>query len=334
MTTVALPPHVPPFPELEADPAASAVTDSLRAAGIAVSDAGSAIEGAGAPPDFTGRTAEAAQHRMTVFGDAARAAVAALEVVTLACDRYVAEVTDLTAGRADLESDRLELNRSIDALDRAIGTAHEADAPGLQADADRLAASARDLAGRIEAWQRRVTAAEDRLIAAFASVDTEREAERRAHDPSVPDPAALVRRLQALRGDARAVHGWWAHLSPAEQEALKLHSPELVGNTDGIPCGDRDEANRASLEHDLDHLHALQDRGVALTDAQRRMLVRAEATRTALDLGLTVTDPSTGRALDTDLVLYLPGPSAATARARSATATPTPRTTPPWSCPA
>lgn len=41
---------------------------------------------------------------------------------------------------------------------------------------------------------------------------------------------------------------WWMSLTPAEQQCLIEDEPEFVGSMDGIPCADRDKANRILLD--------------------------------------------------------------------------------------
>ncbi|MGW6919114.1 alpha/beta hydrolase [Kitasatospora sp. NPDC054939] len=63
------------------------------------------------------------------------------------------------------------------------------------------------------------------------------------------------------KASAEEIKTWWNNLSPAEQNELINSKPELIGNRDGIPAVDRDEANRIGmqrakdkLQYDLDHL--------------------------------------------------------------------------------
>jgi pimeloyl-ACP methyl ester carboxylesterase len=70
---------------------------------------------------------------------------------------------------------------------------------------------------------------------------------------------------------ARDVTVWWETLSPAVQTRLRLVSPELIGNLDGLPFAARDGANREYLEQTLRHL-----RGVTASDAGRTVIDQAE----------------------------------------------------------
>jgi pimeloyl-ACP methyl ester carboxylesterase len=156
-----------------------------------------------------------------------------------------------------------------------------------------------------------VTAAEDRLIAAFQALDTTGEG-RGAADRDTTDIGALRAQLTALGGDTAAINAWWKALTRGEREALKISDPDLVGNTNGIPTGDRDEANRTSLDRDLDRLAATQEAGEDLTDAEQRLLDRARAAQTSLEIpaardypdldGDGIPDP-----VDVNLLVYQPG---------------------------
>ena len=156
-----------------------------------------------------------------------------------------------------------------------------------------------------------VEAAEDRLIEAFRAVDTTGEGADAA-DRDTIDIGALRSALTALGGDPDAINEWWEGLTRAEQEALKISDPDLLGNTNGIPTGDRDEANRTSLDRDLDRLTAKQEAGEDLTKDEQRLLDRAEAARDALNVptveGLPDLDnDGVFEAVDVNLVVYQPG---------------------------
>src|SRR5699024_3237616 len=147
-----------------------------------------------------------------------------------------------------------------------------------------------------------VAQAEDRVIAAFASVDTTAEGHRRAASRSRVDTAALVDDLAGLGGDAEAVNAWWNDLSPAEREALKISDPDLIGNTNGIPSGDRDEANRTSVTNDVERISGIPEH--ERTDEERAILERALAARAALDLPGSDKDRVTGLPVDVNLLAY------------------------------
>jgi pimeloyl-ACP methyl ester carboxylesterase len=311
MSTITVPAHVAEIAEMDATAAAAAVTTGLRSTGTALSDVAEWMTAHGAPDDWTGDAAEAAEHAMTGYARDTSAATAAFTRVAVACDRYVERVVELTAQHTRLATRRTRLNQDIDDLWARIERSTEDDMSALEALSAALQSRADRLVDDITAFWDDVTAAEDRLIAAFQAVDTTGEG-RDAADRDTTDIGALRARLTALGGDAAAITAWWKALSRTEREALKISDPDLVGNTNGIPTGDRDEANRTSLDRDLDRLAATQDAGEDLTDAEQRMLDRARAAQTSLDIpaargypdldGDGIPDP-----VDVNLIVYQPG---------------------------
>ena len=305
MTTITVPAKVPALEPMEATPAASAVTTSLRGGAIAAGDVCDTMRAKGAPPGWTGDASIAADHAMTRFGRETDAVVAALEKAVLACDVYVDQVVRLTKEHADLESDRGELNNAIDALMADIDASTGDDVPALEARAQQLLERSRHLTDQIAAFWQRVRDAEDRLVRALGAVDDVSEGRSAATRDGRADTAALRRELAALGRDATAVNAWWASLSPAEREALKISDPDLVGNTNGIPTGDRDEANRGSLDRDLDRLRGLP--ADERSDAEQALLDRAEAAEQALAIPGSKVDRTTGLPVDVNLLVYQPG---------------------------
>ncbi|MDH6111778.1 hypothetical protein P3T36_002092 [Kitasatospora sp. MAP12-15] len=55
---------------------------------------------------------------------------------------------------------------------------------------------------------------------------------------------------------AAQVKTWWAGLTPAEQQDLIHNHPQQVGNLDGIPALDRDQANRLALDQQRAEIQA------------------------------------------------------------------------------
>jgi pimeloyl-ACP methyl ester carboxylesterase len=304
MTTIAVPARIGAIDELEATAAASSVTTAFRGSATGVSDVSSWTRARGAPTGWTGDAADAATHAMTGFAGSTDVVVAALEKAARACDTYVDQVVALTKDRADLVADRSELNAAIDALAADINASTEADVESLRSRSERLQARVTALTDRVVTFWERVATAEDRLISALRSVDTTAEAGREATRSGRPDSDALRRDLEALGDDPAAVTRWWKGLTDAEREALKISDPDLVGNTNGIPTGDRDEANRTSLERDLDRMGAIPtgDR----TDEEQALLERARKAEQALGIpGLDI-DPNTGLPVDVNLIVYQP----------------------------
>ena len=78
------------------------------------------------------------------------------------------------------------------------------------------------------------------------------------------------------------MNSWWAGLSQAERNALMISDPDLVGNTNGIPTGDRDEANTSSVQRDIEYLLGLQASGQDLSASEQRWLENAQSIEAAV----------------------------------------------------
>ncbi len=303
--TVVIPDQVTLLEEMEVDQGAKAVTDQLRATGTKTADVTSWTADNGAPADWTGDASEASSHAMTQFSAATDTVTAAFTAVAAACDTYVTTLATLAGQRLDIVEDQTAVNSDIQALvatARAATTDQEAE---LQRQADALQARVDRLDDREVAWRRRVADNEDALIAAFASADEVREGNQLSQAAGRPDLDALNQQLDEVRDDPQAANAWWNSLTAAEREALKIDNPDVVGNVNGLPVDDRDEANRVALARDLDRLRDLEAKG-QLPDDQQQLLKNVEAARAALDHGNAVTDPSTGLPVDSNLMLYQP----------------------------
>ena len=154
--------------------------------------------------------------------------------------------------------------------------------PGLQADAaqlrSRFAAYQRDL----ETWRDRVDSDEQACVRALQAVDQLAEGVTAAADPGRADTAALKAELARLGTDTDAVNAWWNGLSQAERNALMISDPDLVGNTNGIPTGDRNEANTSAVQRDIEYLLGKQAAGDELSASEQRWLENAQSIETAV----------------------------------------------------
>lgn len=302
-------PQLPAFvPEVKIRPdvGCAQVTTDLRGAATATTDVSTWTRDRGVPEGWEGDDAAAADHAMTLFSGRTDEVSAALTEVTTACDTFAETVVTLDHDRVEIEADRKELNGALYGLSQEIRHMTEDQEPDLRARALVLIEREAALQGRITALEKGVVAAEDALVRAFQRADTSQEAADLAADPGRPDVDALYRQFGKHVTEGGSVTAWWLSLTKAEREALKIDNPGFVGNLNGIPAGDRDEANRSALERDLDRLTSLQQRGETLTKEEQALLAKAKATREALDDGLTVTDPSTGQPVDTNLLVYDP----------------------------
>ncbi len=263
-------------------PEASAVLTDVRAAAAAVQDVGEWARTNAAPDDFTGDAAEAAEHAVTRLATDVDAVQAALERGALAIDTFLTAMTTRRSEHVDLMERRNRLNQDRDALLARIEASTADDLAGLRAQSDQLLARVRGYETDLQAWRDRVTADEDACARALRAVDELAEGVDAAVDPGRADTSALAAQLQQLGADTDAVHDWWTSLTDAERNALLISHPDLVGNTNGIPSGDRDEANRASVERDIEYLLGLQAGGEDLSPEQERWLENAQSVQAAL----------------------------------------------------
>ena len=132
MTTIMVPAHVAAIEEMDATAAASAVTTGLRSTGTTMSDVAEWMTAHGAPDDWTGDAAEAAEHAMTGYAADTSAATAAFTRVATACDTYVDRIVALTAQRTRLASRRTGLNQDIDDLRTRIEASTADDVDSLR----------------------------------------------------------------------------------------------------------------------------------------------------------------------------------------------------------
>lgn len=304
MTTILVPGHVPAIAPLTATAAAVSVTTALRSTATTMSDVSEWMTANGAPADWTGDASEAADHAMTQVAKATDGACAAFTRVAVACDKYVDKIVHLIGIRDGLVDKRIEVNAEIDTLTTRIEQSTADDIATLQGQAEALQGKVDRLVDDITGLGDDVTAAEDTLIAAFEAVDETSEGQDAA-DRDTTDIGALRAELTKLGGDPEAINDWWNDLTPAEREALKISDPDLIGNTNGIPTGDRDDANRTSMERDLDDLEARQEAGEDLTKAEQRLLDRANAAKDALNVPAVADPPDTET--DVNLIVYQPG---------------------------
>ncbi len=145
------------------------------------------------------------------------------------------------------------------------------------------------------------------MIAAFQAADT--QAEVRETGDTLTDPADAAMTLPGAPGDDSSpadVNTWWTSLSPTQQRAVIAARPEVIGNTNGIPTDVRDEANRISLDLDLDALETREDNGENLSFAEEQHLERARAAQEALENVANRTDPVTDEPVPGYLTLYDP----------------------------
>ena len=282
MTTIAVPAWLPAEPELEVTEASGAVLTDVRAAATAVSDVAVWARANGAPADFSGDAAEAADHAVTRFAADTDAVAAALERGALAIDVFLTAMRLRRSEHDELMERRQALNGDREDLLRRIDGASEEQVPGLQADAAQLRSRFAAYQHDLETWRDRVDSDEQACVRALGAVDQLAEGLTAAADRGRTDTAALAAELRRLGADTDAVNAWWNGLSEAERNALMISDPDLVGNTNGIPTGDRDEANTSAVQRDIEYLLGLQDSGHELSASEQRWLDNAQSIEKAI----------------------------------------------------
>ena len=303
MTVIDVPAPLPHEPEPEVQPAAMDVLTDVRAAATAVSDTAAWSRAHGAPDGFTGQAADAAGRAVTAFAGDTDAVAAALERGALAIDRYLDQMARRRDEHVDLMERRRSLNEQRDALVSRINHSTEDDVPALRSEAQALATRFDAYLTDLQAWRDRITADEDAAIAALQAVDTLAEGRDASVGPRV-DTTRLAEQLRHLGNDTDAVNRWWKSLSQAERNALLISDPDLVGNTNGIPTGDRDEGNRAAVERDLEHLLGLQESGHELSPQEQRWLDNAQSVLDAI--ARAGVPPYAAMNLDVNVMAYQP----------------------------
>ncbi|MDN5743925.1 MAG: hypothetical protein L0H31_02255, partial [Nocardioidaceae bacterium] len=292
-------PHV-----LESTPTrAATLANNLRAVTVQVKDIQEWAQSQGVPAGWQGDAREAADHTTTRFARRVDIAEAALDRAVVATDHFEDRLARLTTRRARLETRRQTLNDEIEQLRTSIrdNVPTSATVAAWSTTAAELRARARALAPDIAAWNADAADAEAAYIRALRSVDEISEGRAAAQNPDRPDPDALTRGLRGRLTDPIALAAWWRTLSRAQKQALLTEHPHLVGNAGGIPAGDRDEANRAALDSDIDRL-TRQEADGEITDEERAILANATVIRGQLNKHLDDLDPVTGEHL-----LYLLG---------------------------
>ena len=304
MTTIAVPAWLPREPEPQVQEAATAVLTDVRAAATAVSDVSEWARGNGAPADFSGDAAEAANHAVTKFAGDTDAVSAALERGALAIDEFLTQMRQRRNEYDALMDRRQRLNSDREALLQRIETATEDQVEAVQADAAALRQRFEAYHQDLQTWRDRVQAHEDAAIRALAAVDQLAEGLAAARDSGRADTAALAAELRSLGTDTDAVNAWWAGLSQSERNALLISDPDLVGNTNGIPTGDRDEANRSGVQRDIEYLLGLQASGQELSASDQRWLENAQSIEQAV--AQASLPPYAGLDVDAFVVAYQP----------------------------
>ncbi|WP_309080631.1 alpha/beta hydrolase [Zhihengliuella sp.] len=155
----------------------------------------------------------------------------------------------------------------------------------------RLATAGNATPDDVEAYYAHLAKLNEDEIAAFGAIHPE----ARVTPPPLPTEPAVG------NGFPSGNHGaaWWDGLSPAQQAALGLALPALVGNTNGVPYTDRSAANVRTLKLVLDDpAYTAEQRKAfdSIADALAEGDTSADPGRRYLT-HLIPDDPASGRAL-------------------------------------
>lgn len=305
MSAIAVPAHIPSFQEMESTPArALTLATDLRAATVGVKDMQGWAAGVAAP-GWEGDAGDAHDHAATRFARRLDGAEAALDKVVTAADLFEERLSRLHTERGALDDERKGVNRETAALlQEAEATTDESALPALRRRAEQLMTRATRTVAAIDAWVTQYEQAESDFIASLQGFDSLVEGEQAAADPARVDVGALGAAFELRRDDPIALAAWWARLSRAQRQALTTEHAHKVGTAAGIPVRDRDEANRAALESDLDRLTEREEDG-QLARGEQAALENARHIRDALRDFRHSVDPATGREL-THLIVFEP----------------------------
>ncbi|MEO6652327.1 MAG: alpha/beta hydrolase [Ilumatobacteraceae bacterium] len=224
--------------------------------------------------------------------DRFRATATAVLTPVPSVGRAVTDATLVLARTRRLATDlatRLAEIRRMDGAQRALlARARRTTALGRARpdDEHRIVGSIRALDrewAEIEArWSQCAAQAADTIARIAASIPVDPTPARFTTFPGglLVDPVAAA----IWRPNPAAIAQWWAQLTGSSRDAMIRTVPAIVGNLDGVPFADRDEANRRTMQQVLDgaepgsptwgSMQQFTDRGdVHLIDPLRRFVV-------------------------------------------------------------
>lgn len=302
--SVVIPPPPVALPVCEPTMAGRSFASGVRTGAVAVSDCAEVMRSNASPADWSGDASEVATHTMTSTASELEGVAAALTQGAAAADRFLDRLEKLITRHSDLEDRRQHLAmQRVSFAERAAEYDVETEEAGLEQEAAVLGRRIREFDADVTTWQSDLTSTEDAFIAALRGADTVAEGDELA--ASAPDVAALRREMEKREDDPVAMHAWWSSLSRGEREALKTSDPGLVGNADGIPIADRDDANRAQLSALWNTLQQRKADG-ELDDDDEDQIKKLQEVYDSLELNQGVTDPSTGEDVESFLMMFSP----------------------------
>jgi hypothetical protein len=224
----------------------------------------------GAPPgSWTGASRDAARTAHEPLVDGLADTVAQVAAVAAAVDDAAAS---LRAARGEVEAVLDWAWRNGYSVDRATGRVRDSLCSSDDvAEERRVVAS--ETADRLRQALLSAEHADTQLAAVLDRVSTGGLAARSdtlavAAAGGASDGGLGVRPAP-LDGTPAEANAWWQSLSAEDQDAVLAHHPEWLGNTDGIPAGVRDRANRALIDVYRTELQAEAERLQAALDGNR-----------------------------------------------------------------
>jgi hypothetical protein len=137
------------------------------------------------------------------------------------------------------------------------------------------------------------------------------------------DHPSLAQEFWTDRPDASAVSAWWNGLTAAERRRMIQDAPTIVGNLNGVPYHDRDDANRVALEAAANASHLTKDQKDAIANIRSALTGRkGGGQRYLIDFDLAAVPPLAAVSIgdvDTadDVTVDVPGMATYTASSMS-----------------
>lgn len=313
--TITIPAACRAVPELDVDTASiGELAQDLLVASTQIDDVGEVAGGSARVPDWTGAGSSAYHAWLGPFGYRADAMSLALRRVGRRVEDHQTEMTRLLDLRGRLAQAVGQQMYALDDFERRVRVhvnnppgadadpaSYDATTTALQQESRTLDQALRNLDEQITSWETDVDTEETAMAAAFRQVMTTDQVEDRYGGVADPADAPLSRMPPESAGPA-AAREWWESLTPAEREAIMTAAPGAIGNRDGIPAVARDEANRVSLDRDLELWEGLGD---DRTPEEDRQLENAAAAQDALEEYEGERDPN-GNEIPSMLWMYDP----------------------------
>ena len=309
--TIQIPASEPTIRRPQGSPGAiDAVARTLYATAGRYEEFGDLASTAASSPDWYGGAAEA---YAAAAGRAAKEhgrLAETMKRVAHVCSGHSDTLTDLMKDCDALEDTKVWLDGSRQNLIADVNAAKDAtpeEVAALQDRASTLRSGYRTLVLDHEALQRKVRENEDLMRMAFTGAGT--LGKILAPGGGVDPLASGAMAKPGAPGSGASpteVAEWWSGLTAAEKEAVIANYPAVIGNADGLPADPRNQANRISLDGDLDTLASKEEDGTISLD-EEKILANARAAEQGLDRADTYVDPTTGLTPGGQLWMYDPG---------------------------